>query len=649
VSVECDLSCGISCFANRYSDHILRTCRSARVIAAFGGGSSAAALASAAAAAFFDAFLLPNTGVSEGVEGFKLKTLDNCRQFSQRIYPLDDGCLRLLLEEQLQHISTIEWLLQHQQQHLQQQQFIGIKLVVIAAPDAYAAAGRTLAGLFALPLGVHVVPADAFQPGHLQLGLCIVQGTEAECAEIVEFVTVEQELLPQQLISVWICPSPLGSHQCQMHCGDGSHCLIFHSNSSLPVLADPSSFAIAEVPLSSSSWLTSLAAPDAPWKHVIGQWLLALAPTLHLFVPLLPLPYDFTILADFFMSHPNIESVIGIEAQRIAIVDLPFTHPDFPALFETCCRESHTRVVLCTQVVGVIQAQSFRDEVMRVGSLAGRDMLLHGLVPASTGDSDNALAPGELVAQMLFALEESQGGGAEVVQRALKSAAQFAREAAVEPPHGCTARSLLLAGLADGFAGHLTALPVMCPDAPLQWSVMPQQLHPLLHAVHDKSCRQDAMLEQEGYASLLPLSSVIHTWLNPVECVAAALAHAIKRALCVAGAWARDPLMHCYASKNLRGCFANMLVVKVLAQDAAAAAAAADAAASANVSGPAFVVRGADRAPLNQGGYHTGLLHTNASRCQTCFIHHLPCLKYVTCILQRFTFHPGSCCRTDHR
>jgi hypothetical protein len=38
-----------------------------------------------------------------------------------------------------------------------------------------------------------------------------------------------------------------------------------------------------------------------------------------LFVPLLPLPHDFTILTEVFMSHPNIESVIGIEAQRIAI------------------------------------------------------------------------------------------------------------------------------------------------------------------------------------------------------------------------------------------------------------------------------------------------------------------------------------------
>ena len=34
--------------------------------------------------------------------------------------------------------------------------------------------------------------------------------------------------------------------------------------------------------------------------------------------------------------------------------------------------------------------------------------------------------------------------------------------------------------LADAFAGHVAALPVMCPDAPLQWSVIPQQLHPLL-------------------------------------------------------------------------------------------------------------------------------------------------------------------------
>ncbi len=71
---------------------------------------------------------------------------------------------------------------------------------------------------------------------------------------------------------------------------------------------------------------------------------------------------------------PPPSSVIGIPDHRIAIIDLPLDHPDFPAVFETCCRESYVRVVLCTQYVGVSQTQGFRDEVMRVGSGTGRDM-----------------------------------------------------------------------------------------------------------------------------------------------------------------------------------------------------------------------------------------------------------------------------------
>ncbi len=607
-------------FERRYADHVLRMSHNTRVLAAFGGSTTttaaaaaASAAAAAAAAAFTETFLHHGSTSADG--RFELKTLDNCRQFSQRIYPLDSS-LAPPPEEQRQHISAIEWLLQQQQQQQQQQhQFTGIKLVVIASPDAFAAAGRTLSGAFARALGVHVVPADAFQPGHLQLGLCIVQGAEVACAEVVEFVMVEQELLPQQLLSIWVCPSPFGSHQCQMHSADGSNCLIFHSNSPLPVLADLSSFAIAEAPLESNSWLTSIAAPDAPWKQIIGRWLLALAPTLHIFAPILPLPYDFTVLADLFMSHPNIESVVGIEEHRIAIIDLPFTHPDFPALFETCCREAYTRIVLCTQCVGFSQAQNFRDEVMRVASGVGRETVLHGLVPSSTGDSDNAFAPAELITHLLCALEEGLGVGREVVQKKLGNFAEFARETCTEAPHGCTARSAILAELADGLGGLLTALPVLSPDVPMQWSAMPQQLHPLLQKVLDKNGRRDGSLEQEAYTTVLPLSHIIQPWLTPMEWAAAALAHAIRRALCFTGLGAWDHLMHCFSSKNFRECFANKLVIRVLAQDATDAAAAAVSAAAANVTpGPANVVRGPARLQAQHAATYSGLLNSNASR-----------------------------------
>jgi hypothetical protein len=346
----------------------------------------------------------------------------------------------------------------------------------------------------------------------------------------------------------------------------------------------------------------------------MGKWFLALAPTLHLFVPLLPFPYDFTILADVFMSHPNIESVIGIEEHRIAIIDVPFTHPDFPALFETCSREPYTRVVLCTQCVGVSQAQGFRDEVTRIGSLAGRDMLLHGVVPSSVGDADNVFAPGEIITHLFCAVDEGQRGGGGAVQRLLKNVAEFVRESFVESPHCCTARSAVLAGAADCLAGLLTALPVMQPDIPMQWPAVPAQLHTVLKMIHDQSGGRDGMLEHEVYASVLPLAHVIQSWLTPLDLVVAALAHAIKRAMWCPGVAAWDPLLHSFTSKNLRECFANKLVVKVMAQDAAAAAAAAVAAVAA-APGPAFVSRSADRPLADHGGVYTALLNAHASRC----------------------------------
>jgi hypothetical protein len=267
------------------------------------------------------------------------------------------------------------------------------------------------------------------------------------------------------------------------------------------------------------------------------------------------------------------------------------------------------------QCTGVSHAQSFRDDVTRVASVAGRDIALHGLVPSSTGDGENAFAPVELITRCLWAIEEEQGSGREAVHRALKCVADFARESGAQPLHGCTARNTILSELAGDLAGDLSALPVIRPDAPLQWSKIPQQLNKLLQSIHDKSGSQDAALEQDACSLLVPLSRDVHSWTTPIECVTAALAHAVKRALSTAETAVCDALMHCYASKNLRSCAATNLVVKVLAEEAAAAVAAAAACAQDAAPGPsAFGARGADKWTTDVGGVYTYVLNSNALR-----------------------------------